>query len=83
MRTTLFAIALAAMTALPATAAPEKLTLEAITGDAPLLGPSLMQPKISPDGARVSFLRGRDDDRRVAKRQHARRSARARPMAGN
>ena len=62
MRTTLFAIALAAMTALPATAAPEKLTLEAITGDAPLLGPSLMQPKISPDGARVSFLRGRDDD---------------------
>jgi len=39
------------------------LTLEAITGDAPLSGPTLIQPKIAPDGARVTFLRGKDDDR--------------------
>ncbi|MCK7594196.1 S9 family peptidase [Pseudomarimonas salicorniae] len=39
------------------------LTLEAITGDRPLSGPTLLQPAISPDGRRVSFLRGRDDDR--------------------
>jgi dipeptidyl-peptidase-4 len=39
------------------------LSLEAITGDRPLSGPSLLQPAISPDGKRVSFLRGRDDDR--------------------
>ncbi|MGQ0799605.1 MAG: S9 family peptidase [Pseudomarimonas sp.] len=39
------------------------LTLEAITGDAPLSGPTLTQPKIAPDGARVTFLRGKDADR--------------------
>jgi len=55
-----------AMTASSVLAAPEKmevtkLTLEALTGEAPLTGPSLMQPKISPDGTRVTFLRGRDD----------------------
>jgi dipeptidyl-peptidase-4 len=44
-------------------AAPQRLTLEAITGDAPLSGPTLLQPKVSPDGARVTFLRGKDDDR--------------------
>ncbi|WP_261793101.1 DPP IV N-terminal domain-containing protein, partial [Pseudoxanthomonas taiwanensis] len=49
----------------PATAAPagEKLTLEAITGSAPLSGPTLMKPKVSPDGARVTFLRGKENDR--------------------
>ncbi|WP_339824840.1 DPP IV N-terminal domain-containing protein [uncultured Arenimonas sp.] len=41
----------------------DKLTLEAITGDKPLSGPSLMKPAISPDGTRVTFLRGKDDDR--------------------
>nr|WP_183960739.1 S9 family peptidase [Chiayiivirga flava] len=46
----------------PATA-PRALTLEAITGDAPLSGPTLMQPKIAPDGSRVTFLRGKDTDR--------------------
>ena len=51
--------------ATPATAAPapEKLTLEAITGSAPLSGPTLMKPQVSPDGARVTFLRGKEADR--------------------
>ena len=40
-----------------------KLTLEAITGDAPLSGPTLLKPQIAPDGSRVSFLRGKDRDR--------------------
>lgn len=44
-------------------AAAEKLTLEALTGDAPLSGPTLVKPKVAPDGSRVTFLRGRDDDR--------------------
>ena len=37
----------------------EKLTLEAITGSASLSGPSLNNAKISPDGKRVTFLRGK------------------------
>nr|WP_162434758.1 S9 family peptidase [Pseudoxanthomonas koreensis] len=41
----------------------EKLTLEAITGPAPLSGPTLMKPQVSPDGTRVTFLRGKDSDR--------------------
>jgi dipeptidyl-peptidase-4 len=40
-----------------------KLTLEAITGDAPLSGPTLLKPQIAPDGSRVTFLRGKDKDR--------------------
>lgn len=40
-----------------------RLTLEAITGDAQLSGPTLLKPSISPDGKRVSFLRGRDGER--------------------
>ncbi len=48
--------------ATPAIAA-EKLTLEAITGGAPLSGPSLMKPAVSPDGTRVTFLKGKDSDR--------------------
>ena len=61
--------ALLAMTLIAATAAhaapdtPRKLTLEAITGDAPLSGPTLMKPQVAPDGSRVTFLRGRQDDR--------------------
>ncbi len=57
------ALAFAAMPALANPPAPGKLTLEAITGDAPLSGPTLMKPQIAPDGSRVTFLRGRDDDR--------------------
>lgn len=39
----------------------EKLTLEAITGSASLSGPSLNNAKISPDGKRVTFLRGKEE----------------------
>lgn len=42
---------------------PQGLTLEAITGDAPLSGPTLLKPQIAPDGSRVTFLRGKDSDR--------------------
>lgn len=42
---------------------PGRLTLEAITGDAPLSGPTLLKPQIAPDGSRVTFLRGKDSDR--------------------
>ncbi|MDR0184345.1 S9 family peptidase [Lysobacter arvi] len=43
--------------------APPKLTLEALAGDAPLSGPSLTKAKISPDGKRVTFLRGKDSNK--------------------
>ncbi|MGV8960268.1 MAG: DPP IV N-terminal domain-containing protein [Stenotrophomonas sp.] len=55
-------IALALMLTTPALHA-EKLTLEAITGNAPLSGPTLMKPKVAPDGSQVSFLRGKDSNR--------------------
>src|SRR5690606_29134632 len=49
----------------------EKLTLEAITGSAPLSGPTLMKPQVSPDGARATFLRGKDSDRnRLDRREY-------------
>ena len=60
MRLALLALMTVA-TALPAHA--EKLTLEAITGSAPLSGPTLTKPQIAPDGTRVTFLRGKDSDR--------------------
>ncbi|WP_454260968.1 DPP IV N-terminal domain-containing protein [Pseudoxanthomonas mexicana] len=60
MRLALFALMTVA-TALPAHA--EKLTLDAITGSAPLSGPTLSKPQIAPDGTRVTFLRGKDRDR--------------------
>ena len=41
----------------------EKLTLEALAGNEPLSGPSLRKSKVSPDGARVTFLRGKDSNR--------------------
>lgn len=47
-----------------APAAPTRgLTLEALAGDAPLSGPSLLKPRVSPDGSRVTFLRGKQRDR--------------------
>lgn len=57
--------AAALMLAIAATphAAERRLTLEAITGDAPLSGPTLMKPQVAPDGSRVTFLRGKDADR--------------------
>ncbi len=62
MRSLLTAAALVIATA-STPAAERKLTLEAITGDAPLAGPTLMKPQVAPDGSRVTFLRGRDDNR--------------------
>jgi dipeptidyl-peptidase 4 len=53
-------LSLSMLMALP-TAQAEKLTLEAITGSASLSGPSLNRAKISPDGQRVTFLRGKAD----------------------
>ena len=49
----------AAASTATAAATPQRLTLEAITGDTPLSGPTLVQPKFSPDGARVTFLKGK------------------------
>jgi dipeptidyl-peptidase-4 len=69
MTLTRFAAALSILlvTASPTFAAPtapaRTLTLEALAGDAPLSGPSLVKPKVSPDGARVTFLRGKERDR--------------------
>lgn len=40
----------------------ERLTIERIFDDPDLGGPTLRQVKISPDGARVTFLRSRPDD---------------------
>lgn len=54
---------LALMLATTSLAHAEKLTLEAITGPLPLSGPTLMKPKVAPDGSRVSFLRGKEADR--------------------
>ena len=58
------------LTATPVFAAPAtptagdgRLTLEALTGDAPLSGPSLVKPKIAPDGSQVGFLRGKQRDK--------------------
>ena len=53
------ALATPAFAAEPAS---QNLTLEAIAGDVPLAGPTLMQPKIAPDGSRMTFLRGGETD---------------------
>lgn len=66
-RWTALALLIAAVTMTDAVSAPPpaagRLTLDAIAGDAPLSGPSLVKPKIAPDGRRVTFLRGKPDDR--------------------
>ncbi|MET0288954.1 MAG: DPP IV N-terminal domain-containing protein [Pseudoxanthomonas sp.] len=51
------------MSSTPDAAISRPLTLEAITGDTPLAGPTLLRPAISPDGRQVTFLRGRDNAR--------------------
>ncbi|GAB3415840.1 S9 family peptidase [Massilia agilis] len=51
---------LAAIAALPASA--EKLTLDRIYADPSLSGPGVRNLRVSPDGERVTFLRGREDN---------------------
>jgi dipeptidyl-peptidase-4 len=51
---------LAAIAAVPACA--ERLTLERIHADPALSGPSVRNLRVSPDGERVTFLRGRSDN---------------------
>ncbi len=60
---TLIAATVLMLASATSTATDRRLTLEAITGDAPLSGPTLMRPQIAPDGSRVTFLRGKDEDR--------------------
>ncbi|MHB8912891.1 MAG: S9 family peptidase [Lysobacter sp.] len=57
------AMSLVSMPALAQIPAAQKLTLEALAGDAPLSGPGLVKPKVAPDGSRVTFLRGKQRDR--------------------
>lgn len=45
-----------------ANASAEKLTLDRLHSDPSLSGPGVRSLKVSPDGARVTFLRGRDDN---------------------
>lgn len=52
---------LAALASAPASA--EKLTLDRLNADPALSGPGVMNLRVSPDGARVTFLRGRPDNR--------------------
>jgi dipeptidyl-peptidase-4 len=51
---------LAALSAVPASA--ERLTLDRIHADPALAGPGVRNLKVSPDGERVTFLRGRPDN---------------------
>ncbi|MET3134702.1 dipeptidyl-peptidase-4 [Oxalobacteraceae bacterium GrIS 1.11] len=51
---------LAALASAPAAA--ERLTLDRIHADPALAGPGVRNLKVSPDGARVTFLRGRPDN---------------------
>jgi dipeptidyl-peptidase-4 len=45
-----------------AQASAEKLTLDRLQADPSLSGPGVRSLKVSPDGARVTFLRGREDN---------------------
>ncbi len=56
-------VALGVLLSMSAHAAAEGLTLEAIVGERSLSGPTLRAPKIAPDGSRVAYLRGREEDR--------------------
>ncbi|MDH4259894.1 MAG: DPP IV N-terminal domain-containing protein, partial [Gammaproteobacteria bacterium] len=57
-----FVTGFAACIALTAAAGASDLTVERLFDAPDLQGPSLRQVKFSPDGALVSYLRGRDDD---------------------
>lgn len=60
MRTRTLATVLSCLMSLPAAA--DSLSLERIFGDPALAGPSPRAVQVSPDGSRVSFVRGRADD---------------------
>ena len=51
---------LAALSAIPASA--ERLTLDRIHADPALAGPAVRNLRVSPDGERVTYLRGRADN---------------------
>lgn len=57
------AVSLVSMSAFSQPDPSRKLSLEALAGDAPLSGPSLIKPRIAPDGRMVGFLRGKAEDR--------------------
>ncbi|MEW5701806.1 MAG: S9 family peptidase [Candidatus Zixiibacteriota bacterium] len=60
--TMLVLMLLVAAVMLASPAAAEKLTIDRIYGDTSLSGPTPRGVRISPDGKRVGFLRGRDTD---------------------
>jgi dipeptidyl-peptidase-4 len=51
---------LAVLSAVPASA--ERLTLDRLHADPALAGPGVRNLRVSPDGERITFLRGRDDN---------------------
>ena len=53
---------LSALVALPASAFAERLTIERLHADPALSGPGVRHLQMAPDGARVTFLKGRADD---------------------
>ena len=58
----MYRLLLAALLALSPLVCAERLTIDRIFGDPDLNGPSPRTLKIAPDGSRVTFLRGRDND---------------------
>ena len=60
-----FVIGITASLALTAAAGARDLTVERLFDAPDLQGPSLRQPRFSPDGTLVSYLRGKDDDPQV------------------
>ncbi len=60
----LAAAMIAAVYPVSASAEPEKLTVERLNAEPSLNGPSLRGAKMSPDGKRVTILKGREDDAR-------------------
>ena len=60
-----YVIGITASLALTAAAGARDLTVERLFDAPDLQGPSLRQPRFSPDGTLVSYLRGKDDDPQV------------------
>lgn len=62
MRPLLYLLAAVATTFAAAPASAERLTLDRIYGESSLSGPGVRNLRVSPDGERVTFLRGRADN---------------------